>query len=159
MPGLVILMTLWWWHFLAMLGTTQKVSRNCALFGLCGKVGPPQSLASFEKQKLLLRGRLGAAPSPRPSAALTHQSFVNIYTRFLQRGKVKAQFPCLTISENSASRLMLRWMMIDEEYASGSVFSQIILTKFDNIIFRNSWHQTMMLKQIVGGDVQLFLKK
>ena len=49
---------------------------------------------------------------------------------------------------------MLRWMMIDEEYASGSVFSQIILTKFDNIIFRNSWHQTMMLKQSVGGDVQ-----
>ena len=145
--------------FLSVLGTTQTFSRNCALFGLCGKVGPPQSLASFEKQKLLLRGRLGAAPSPRPSAALTHQSFVKIYTRFLQRGKVKAQFPCLTISENSASRLMLRWMMIDEEYASGSVFSQIILTKFDNIIFRNSWHQTMMLKQIVGGDVQLFLKR
>ena len=56
-----------------------------------------------------------------------------------------------------ASRLMLRWM-IDEEYASGSIFSKIILTKFDKIIFRSSWHQTMMLKQIVGGDVQLFLK-
>ena len=48
--------------FLSVLGTTQTFSRNCALFGLCGKVGPPQSLASFEKQKLLLRGRLGAAP-------------------------------------------------------------------------------------------------
>ena len=64
--------------FLSVLGTTQTFSRNCALFGLRGKVGPPQSLASFEKQKLLLRGRLGAAPSPQPPAALTHQSFVNI---------------------------------------------------------------------------------
>ena len=93
--------------FLSVLGTTQTFSRNCALFGLRGKVGPPQSLASFEKQKLLLRGRLGAAPSPQPPAALTHQSFVNVYARFLQRGRVKAQFSCLTISENSASRLML----------------------------------------------------
>ena len=53
---------------------------------------------------------------------------------------------------------MLKWM-IDEEYSSGSIFSKLILTKFDKIKFQKSWHQTKMQKQRVGGDVQLFLKK
>ena len=48
--------------FLSDARNNAKSFKNCALFRLCGKVGPPQSLASFEKQKLLLRGRLGAAP-------------------------------------------------------------------------------------------------
>ena len=74
--------------FLSDARSNAKSFKNCALFRLCGKVGPPQSPASFEN-KLLLRGRPGAAPSPRPSAALTHQSFVNIRTRVLQRGKVR----------------------------------------------------------------------
>ena len=138
--------------FLIAMLKQRKRFRGIARYFSCVGRSDLLSLASFEN-KMLLFGRPGAAPSPRPSAALTHQSFVNNRTRLLQRGKVKAQFPCLTISENSASRLMLRWM-IDEEY-----FSQIILTTFDKIIFRNSWHQTMMLKQIVGGDVPLFLKK
>ena len=61
LPRLVILMTLWWWHFLAMLGTTQKDSRNCALFELCGKVRPPQSLASFENKVVAAR-QAGSRP-------------------------------------------------------------------------------------------------
>ena len=31
--------------------------------------------------------------------------------------------------------------------------------KFDKIKFLKSWHQTMMLKQRVGGDVQLILEE
>ena len=53
---------------------------------------------------------------------------------------------------------MLKWMM-DEEYSSGSIFSKLILTKFDKIKLQKSWHQTMMLKQRVGGDVQLILEE
>ena len=53
---------------------------------------------------------------------------------------------------------MLKWMM-DEEYLSGSIFSKLILTKFDKIKLQKSWHQTMMLKQRVGGDVQLILEE
>ena len=41
--------------FLSVLGTTQTFSRNCALFGLRGKVGPPQSLASFENKVVAAR--------------------------------------------------------------------------------------------------------
>ena len=41
---------------------------------------------------------------------------------------------------------MLKWM-IDEEYSSGSIFSKLILTKFDKIKFQKSWHQTLMLTQ------------
>ena len=46
--------------------------------------------------------------------------------------------------------------MIYEEQASGSILSEI---KFDRIIFMNSWHQIMVPEQIVGVDVQLFLKR
>ena len=71
-----------------MLETTQKVSRIARYLGCVGKVRPPQSLQAL-KTKVVAARQAGAAPSPRPSAALTHQSFVNIRTRVLQRGKVR----------------------------------------------------------------------
>ena len=142
----------WWhydrWQFLSDVRNIAKSFENCALFRLCGQTSPKP--ASFEKQKLLPRSRPGAAPSPRPSAALTHQSFVNIRTRLFQRGKVKAQFPCLTyitksfllplifpwkiekcmpISEFHIKILMLEWM-IDAEYLSGK---HIYKNNFDKV--------------------------
>ena len=36
--------------------------------------------------------------------------------------------------------------MIDEEYSSGSIFSTNNFDNMTKLIFRNSWHQTMMLK-------------
>ena len=53
---------------------------------------------------------------------------------------------------------MPKWMM-DEEYSSGSIISKLTLTKFDKIKFQKSWHQAMMLKQRVGGDIQLILEE
>ena len=109
LPRLVILMTLWWWHFLAMLETTQKVSRIARYLGCVGRSDLLRALQAL-KTKLLLRGRPGAAPSPRPSAALTHQSFVNIRARLFHRGKVKAQFPCLTyITKSFLLPLIFPW--------------------------------------------------
>ena len=74
-------------NFLAMLGTSRKVSRIARYLGCVGKVRPPQSLQAL-KTKVVAARQAGAAPSPLP-AALTHQSFVNICTRVLQRGKVR----------------------------------------------------------------------
>ena len=54
---------------------------------------------------------------------------------------------------------MLRWM-IDEEYSSGSIFSKIILTKFDKINFqkflasdndakaKGRWGRSIILEEI-----------
>ena len=54
---------------------------------------------------------------------------------------------------------MLRWM-IDEEYSSGSIFSKIILTKFDKINFqkflapdndaktKRRWGRSIILEEI-----------
>ena len=66
---------LWWWRFLAMWETTQKASRNCAQFELCGKDLP--SLASFWKQKMLLSGLCRAPPlaAAWSGTSLTHQCF------------------------------------------------------------------------------------
>ena len=66
-------------------------------------------------------------------------------------------FPCLTF-QIFRIRIDAKWMM-DEEYSSGSIFSKLTLTKFDKIKLQKSWHQTMMLKQRVGGDVQLILEE
>ena len=92
---------LWWWRFLAMWETTQKASRNCAQFELCGKDLP--SLASFWKQRCCWAGFAGRRPSPRPEAAPAWliNVFVNNYTRSLQREKVNAQFPLSYISDIS----------------------------------------------------------
>ena len=46
------------------------------------------------------------------------------------------------------------WMSIEREH-----FDKLNLTKFDKIKFQKSWHQAMMLKQRVGGDVQLILEE
>ena len=43
------------------------------------------------------------------------------------------------------------WKSIEREH-----FFKI---KFDKIKFQKFWHQTMMLKQRVGGDVQLILEE
>ena len=82
-----------------MLETTQKVSRIARYLGCVGRSDLLRAALQALKTKVVAARQAGAAPSPRPSAALTHQSFVNNRTRLLQRGKVKAQFPCLTISE------------------------------------------------------------
>ena len=61
LPRLVILMTLWWWHFLAMLGTTQKVSRIARYLGCVGRSDLLRALQAL-KTRLLLRGRPGRRP-------------------------------------------------------------------------------------------------
>ena len=122
-------MILWWWHFLAMWGTTQKASRNCALFELCGKVGPPQPCKLWKQRCCCAAGRAPPLAAAISGASLTHQSFVNNHTRLLQREKIKAQFPLSLHFRYFASGLMLRWM-IDEEYTSGRVF---LTNNFDNI--------------------------
>ena len=75
--------------FLSDARTTQKVSRIARYLGCVGRSDLLRAALQALKTKLLLLGRPGAAPSPRPSAALTHQSFVNIRTRVLERGKVR----------------------------------------------------------------------
>ena len=133
---------LWWWRFLAMWETTQKASRNCAQFELCGKDLP--SLASFWKQRCCWAGFAGRHPSPRPEAAPAWliNVFLNNYTRSLQREKVNAQFPLSYISDISHQdwRSSGWWMKsIEREH-----FFKI---KFDKIKFQKSWHQTLMLTQ------------
>ena len=127
---------LWWWRFLAMWETTQKASRNCAQFELCGKDLP--SLASFWKQRCCWAGFAGRHPSPRPEAAPAWliNVFVNNYTRSLQREKVNAQFPLSYISDISHQDWCSNgWLM--KSIRAGAFFSKIILTKFDKIKFQN----------------------
>ena len=71
-----------------MLGTTQKVSRIARYLGCVGRSDLLRAALQALKTKVVAARQAGAAPSPRP-AALTHQSFVNIRTRVLQRGKVR----------------------------------------------------------------------
>ena len=59
--------------FLSDARSNAKSFKNCALFRLCGKVGPPQSLASFENKVVAARqaGRrpfaaaIGGADTPK----------------------------------------------------------------------------------------------
>ena len=141
---------LWWWHFLAMWETTQKYSRNCAQFELFGEDLP--SFASFWKQRFCCAGLAGRHPRRgRSGTSLTHQCFVNNYTRSLQRESVNAQFLLSNISDNiSHQDWCSKWMM-DEWVSSGNIFSKLNLTKFDKINFQKSWHQTLMLTKSWWG--------
>ena len=66
-------------------------------------------------------------------------------------------FPCLTFQ--------IFHIRIDAKVDDGERvfewehFFKLTLTKFDKIKFQKSWHQAMMLKQTVGGDVQLILEE
>ena len=71
-----------------MLGATQKVSRIARYLGSVGRSDLLRAALQALKTKVVAARQAGAAPSPLP-AALTHQSFVNICTRVLQRGKVR----------------------------------------------------------------------
>ena len=75
--------------FLSDARTTQKVSRIARYLGCVGRSDLLRAALQALKTKVVAARQAGAAPSPRPSAALTHQSFVNIRTRVLQRGKVR----------------------------------------------------------------------
>ena len=138
LPRLVILMTLWWWHFLAMLGTTQKASRNCALFELCGKVRPPQSLASFENKVVAARqaGRrpfaaaIGGADTPK----FRKQSYTFCNVEKLRRNSLVLQFQLklLNISHQDIDAKVDDWWRVFKREHN----YKIILTKFDKINFQ-----------------------
>ena len=84
--------------FLSDVRNNAKSFENCALFRLCGKVGPPQSLASFENKVVAAR-QAGRRPFAAAISGADTPKFHKHHTRLSQRGKIKAQFPCLTISD------------------------------------------------------------
>ena len=61
LPRLVILMTLWWWHFLAMLETTQKVSRIARYLGCVGRSDLLRALQAL-KNKVVAARQAGRRP-------------------------------------------------------------------------------------------------
>ena len=82
---------------LSVLEQRQRFRGIAHYLGCVGRSGPPQSLASFEKQKLFLRGRHWRRPSPANSRADTTKFRKRLNTWNVE--KMKAQFTCLVISE------------------------------------------------------------
>ena len=137
-------------HRLSHVRNNAKTSRNCAQFELFGEDLP--SFASFWKQRFCCAGLAGRHPRcGRRGTSLTHQCFVNNYTRSLQRESVNAQFLLSDISDNiSHQDWCSKWMM-DGWVSSGNIFSKLNLTKFDKIKFQKSWHQSIDAnKELVG---------
>ena len=80
----------------------------------------------------------------------------------LQRGKIKAQLPCLKVTNLQfqiirIKILMLKWM-IDGRVFKREIFSQNNFGKFDKINFQNLLAPDNDAKTQVGGDGQIFLK-
>ena len=82
-------------HFLACYEQRQHFRELRATWA-CGK-GQDLLGASFEKQKLFLRGRHWRRPSPANSRADTTKCRKRLNTWNVE--KIKAQFTCLVISE------------------------------------------------------------
>ena len=82
--------------FLSDVRNNAKSFENCALFRLCGKVGPPQSLASFENKVVAARqaGRrpfaaaIGGADTPK----FRKQSYTFCNVEKLRRNSLVLQF-------------------------------------------------------------------
>ena len=84
-----------------------------------GRSGPPRSFASFEKQRLLLRGRLGAAPRlGHISRADTPKFRKRLNTWNVEN---KAQFSCLVISEKFHINIDAMHINID---AKGMIYDE-----------------------------------
>ena len=85
-----------------MLGATQKVSRIARYLGCVGRSDLLRAALQALKTKVVAARQAGAAPSPRPSAALTHQSFINIIhvcrnVEKLRRNSLVLQFQIICI--------------------------------------------------------------
>ena len=124
LPRLVIL---WWWRFLAMLRTTQKDSRNCALYELCGKVRPPQSLASFENKDVAERqaGRrpYAAAITGADTPKFRKQSYTFCNVENLRRNSLVLQFQLklLNISHQDIDVKVDDWWRV---FKRGHIFTK-----------------------------------
>ena len=98
------------------------------LFRLCGKVGPPQSLASFENKDVAVRqaGRrpYAAAITGADTPKFRKQSYTFCNVEKLRRNSLVLQFQIFRI------KIDAKVDMIDEEYSSGSIFSK---NNFDKI--------------------------
>ena len=96
--------------FLSDARNNAKSFKNCALFRLCGKVGPPQSsLASFENKSCCC-----AAGRRRPFAAAISGADTPKFRKHpytcASTWKSWAQFPCLTyITKNFLLPLIFPW--------------------------------------------------
>ena len=124
--------------------TTQKLRETARNLSCLERTSP--ALQAFENKDFAVRAWPGAAlAAARSGTSLTHQCFINNYTRSLQRESVNAQFLLSNISDNiSHQDWCSKWMM-DGWVSSGNIFSKLNLTKFDKIKFQKSWHQTLML--------------
>ena len=123
LPRLVILMTLWWWHFLAMLGTTQKVSRIARYLGCVGKVRPPQSLQALKTKVVAARQARRRPFAAAISGADTPKFRKQSYT-FFATWKSKGAIPLSYNFRYFASRLMLRWIWLMKSIQAGAFFQK-----------------------------------
>ena len=94
LPRLVILMTLWWWHFLAMLETTQKVSRIARYLGCVGRSDLLRALQAL-KTRLLLRGPFAAAIGGADTPKFRKQSYTFCNVEKLRRNSLV--LPCMRV--------------------------------------------------------------
>ena len=85
--------------FLSDVRNNAKSFENCALFWLCGKVGPPQSLASFENKDVAVRqaGRrpFAAAISGADTPKFRKQSYTFCNVEKLRRNSLV--LPCMRV--------------------------------------------------------------
>ena len=125
--------------------TTQKLRKTARNLS-CVLERTSPALQAFENKDFAVQAWPGATlAAARSGTSLTHQCFVNNYTRSLQRESVNAQILLSNISDNISHQDWCSEWMMDEWVSSGNIFSKLNLTKFDKIKFQKSWHQTLML--------------
>ena len=130
--------------------TTQKLRKTARNLS-CVLERTSPALQAFENKDFAVRAWPGAAlAAARSGTSLTHQCFINNYTRSLQRESVNAQFFLSNISDNISHHWCSKWMM-DGWVSSGNILTKLSLTKFDKIKFQKSWHQSIDAnKELVG---------
>ena len=131
--------------------TTQKLRKTARNLS-CVLERTSPALQAFENKDFAVRAWPGAAlAAARSGTSLTHQCFINNYTRSLQRESVNAQFLLSNISDNiSHQDWCSKWMM-DGWVSSGNILTKLSLTKFNKIKFQKSWHQSIDAnKELVG---------
>ena len=109
--------------------TTQKLRKTARNLS-CVLERTSPALQAFENKDFAVRAWPGAAlAAARGGTSLTHQCFINNYTRSLQRESVNAQFPLSNISDIShqdwCSKVDDGWMSIEREHFFKIKFDKI----------------------------------
>ena len=141
----------------------KKIREIARYFSCVGRSNLPRASQVLKTKSVAVRQARRRRPYAAAITGADTQKFRKQSKHVLQRGKIKAQLPCLKVTNLQfqiirIKILMLKWMIDGRVFKRGHIFTKKNFDKFDKINFQNLLAPDNDAKTKVGGDGQLFLK-